>query len=146
MIEPQTEYAVVRASQDFRNGESGVGTMVTLVNRQLDDATAQRLRREAVSGGIDMRHRFANGRYSLAASLAASVVRGTAGAIDRTQRNAVHYYNRPDAGLPYDSSRTSISGTNLLLKADKVAGTLTYGASYERLSPGFETNDLGFLA
>ena len=145
-IEPRTEYAVVRASQDFRNGESGVGTMVTLVNRQLDDAAAQRLRREAVSGGIDMRHRFASGRYSLAGSLAASVVRGTAAAIDRTQRNAVHYYNRPDAGLPYDSSRTSLSGTNLLLKADNVAGTFTYGGSYERLSPGFETNDLGFLA
>ncbi|HMH86408.1 MAG TPA: DUF5916 domain-containing protein, partial [Gemmatimonadaceae bacterium] len=146
MIEPQTEYAVVRVSQDFRNGESGIGTMLTVVNRQLDDASALRLRRQAVTGGIDMRHRFANGRYSLAASLAGSVVRGTAGAIDRTQRNAVHYYNRPDAGLPYDSSRTSISGTNLLLKADKVAGTFTYGASYERLSPGFETNDLGFLA
>jgi hypothetical protein len=146
MIEPQTEYAVVRASQDFRNGESGIGTMLTVVNRQLDDAAALRLRREAVTGGIDMRHRFANGRYSLAASLAGSVLRGTAAAIDRTQRNAVHYYNRPDAGLPYDSSRTSLSGTNLLLKAGKVAGTFTYGGSYERLSPGFETNDLGFLA
>jgi hypothetical protein len=120
--------------------------MLTLVNRQLDAAAAQRLRREALSGGIDLRHRFAEGRYSLTGSLAASVVRGTATAIDRTQRNAVHYYNRPDAGLHYDPSRTSISGTNLLVKADKVAGTLTYGGSYERLSPGFETNDLGFLA
>jgi hypothetical protein len=146
MVEPQTEYGVIRASQDFRKGESGIGTMLTVVNRQLDDVAAQSLRREAVTGGIDMRHRFAQGRYSLAASLAASVVRGTAAAIDRTQRNAVHYYNRPDAGLPYDPSRTSISGTNLLLKADKVAGTFTYGGSYERLSPGFETNDLGFLA
>jgi hypothetical protein len=145
-IEPQTEYAVIRASQDFRKGQSGVGTMLTLVNRQLDAAAAQRLRREALSGGIDLRHRFAEGRYSLTGSLAASVVRGTATAIDRTQRNAVHYYNRPDAGLHYDPSRTSISGTNLLVKADKVAGTLTYGGSYERLSPGFETNDLGFLA
>jgi hypothetical protein len=146
MIEPQTEYGVIRASQDFRKGESGVGTMLTVVNRQLDDVAAQRLQREAVTGGIDMRHRFAAGRYSLVGSLAASVVRGTASAIDRTQRNAVHYYNRPDAGLPYDPSRTSISGTNLVLKADKVAGTFTYGGSYERLSPGFETNDLGFLA
>jgi hypothetical protein len=78
--------------------------------------------------------------------LSASVVRGTAAAIDRTQRNAVHFYHRPDAGLPYDPTRTALSGTNLQLKADKVSGTLTYGASYERLSPGFETNDLGFLS
>ncbi|MDP9278389.1 MAG: carbohydrate binding family 9 domain-containing protein, partial [Gemmatimonadota bacterium] len=146
LIEPRTLYGLVRASQDFRNGESGVGTMFTLVNRDLDDASALRLRRQALTGGIDARHRFAGGRYSLAASLATSVVSGTAAAIDRTQRNAVHYYNRPDAGLSYDPTRTSLSGTDIRLKADKVAGTLTYGGLYERISPGFETNDLGFLS
>jgi hypothetical protein len=146
VIEPQTEYGVFRASQDFRNGESGVGGIVTMVNRQLDDAAALRLRREALTGGIDARHRFDSGRYSLAGSFATSVVQGTASAIARTQRNAVHYYNRPDAGLSYDSTRTSLSGTDVQLKADKVAGTLTYGGLYERLSPGFETNDLGFLS
>jgi len=39
-----------------------------------------------------------------------------------------------------------LSGTNFKLKGDKVSGTLLYGASYERVSPGFETNDLGFLS
>ena len=146
MIEPRTLYGVVRGSQDFRNGESGIGTIFTLVNRELDDASALRLRRQALTGGVDARHRFSKGRYSLAASLATSVVRGSAAAIDRTQRNAVHYYNRPDADLPYDPNRTSLSGTNLRVKADKVAGIFTYGGSYERLSPGFETNDLGFLS
>lgn len=145
-IEPQSEYAVLRASQDFRNSETGVGTMLTLVNRQLDDASAQFLRREAVVGGIDARNRFASGRYSVSGAFATSVVRGTASAIGRTQRNAVHYYNRPDAGLPYDPTRTALSGTDLQLKADKIAGTLTYGGLYERLSPGFETNDIGFLS
>jgi Domain of unknown function (DUF5916)/Carbohydrate family 9 binding domain-like len=146
MIEPRTEYGVLRASQDFRNGESGVGTIVTFVDRQLDDAAAQRLRRNAVVGGVDARHRFMDGRYSVSGSLATSVVKGSAAAIDQTQRNAVHYYNRPDAGLPYDSLRTSLSGTDLQLKAAKVAGTFTYAALYERLSPGFETNDVGFLS
>jgi hypothetical protein len=146
LIEPRTIYGVLRSSQDFRNGESGIGTMLTLVNRELDDASALRLRRQALTGGVDARHRFANGRYSLAASLAASLVRGTAAAIDRTQRSAVHFYNRPDAGLSYDPARTSLSGTDFRLKADKVAGTFTYGAVYERFSPGFETNDIGFLS
>ena len=146
VIEPRTLYGVVRASQDFRNGESGIGTIFTLVNRDLDAESALRLRRQALTGGVDARHRFAKGRYSVSASLATSVVSGTAAAIDRTQRSAVHYYNRPDADLPYDPTRTSLAGTDLRLKADKVAGTLTYGASYERLSPGFETNDLGFLS
>jgi hypothetical protein len=146
MIEPQTEYGVFRASQDFRKGETGIGTIFTVVNRQLDATTDSFLRREAMTGGIDARHRFTGGRYSVSAAFATSVVRGAAAAIDRTQRNAVHYYNRPDAGLPYDPARTSLAGTDLSLKADKVAGTLLYGASYERLSPGFETNDLGFLS
>ena len=146
MIEPQTEYGVLRASQDFRNGQSGIGTLLTVVNRQLDAVAASRLRRQALVGGMDVRHRFAGGRYNIAGSFAASTVRGTAAAIDRTQRNTVHLYNRPDAGLPYDSTRTSLSGTDIRVKADKVAGTLTYGGSYERLSPGFETNDIGFLS
>ena len=145
-IEPQTEYGVFRAAQDFRNGETGIGTMFTLVNRELDDNAAQFLRRQALTGGIDARHRFDNGRYRITGSLATSLVRGTAAAIGRTQRNAVHYYNRPDAGLPYDPTRTSLSGTDLQLRADKVAGVFTYGAQYERRSPGFETNDLGFLS
>ncbi|HUR00879.1 MAG TPA: DUF5916 domain-containing protein [Gemmatimonadaceae bacterium] len=146
LIEPQTAYGVFRASQDFRSGQSGIGTMFTLVNRQLDDVAAQRLRRQAMTAGVDARHRFADGRYALSASLATSVVRGTAAAIDRTQRNAVHYYNRPDAGLPYDPSRESLSGTDLWFRGDKVDGVVTYGAQYERISPGFETNDLGFLS
>jgi hypothetical protein len=145
-IEPQTGYAVFRASQDFRDGQSGVGTMVTVVNRELDAQSASILRRQGVTAGIDARHRFAAGRYSVSGSLAASDVRGSAAALDRTQRNATHYYNRPDARLPYDPTRTSLSGTDLSLKAEKVAGTLTYAGSYERLSPGFETNDIGFLS
>lgn len=146
LIEPRTIYGVARASQDFRKGQTGVGTMVSVVNRQLDEVADRRLRSDALSAGLDARHRFAEGKYSLAASIAASHVRGSAAAIARTQRSAVHLYNRLDAGLPYDTTRTALSGTAVTLNADKVAGTLTYGGSYERLSPGFETNDLGFLA
>ncbi len=146
LIEPRTLYGVLRGAHDFRNGESGIGAMFTVVNRKLDSAAADFLRRQALTGGVDARHRFRDGAYALAASLAASVVRGEASAINRTQRSSVHLYHRPDGGLPYDPTRTALSGTNLRLKADKVSGTLTYGASYERLSPGFETNDLGFLS
>jgi len=146
MIEPQTEYGVLRLSQDLRKGESGIGGILTVVNRQLDDNTDDFLRRQSITGGIDARHRFDNGRYKISGFLGASDVRGSADAIARTQRNAVHYYNRPDAGLSYDPNRTSLSGTDLQLRGDKVAGIFTYGVFYERLSPGFETNDIGFLS
>ena len=145
MIEPQTGYGVLRLSQDLRNGDTGIGGIVTIVNRELDGNSANYLRRQALTGGIDARHRFDNDRYSIRGYFAASDVRGNSAAIARTQRSAVHYYNRPDAGLVYDSTRTALAGTDLLLRADKVAGVFTYGVFYERMSPGFETNDIGFL-
>jgi hypothetical protein len=148
-VEPATTYGVLRATRDLRGGESGVGAIVTGVRRTLDARTAPYLRRDALAGGVDARHRFQGpfgGRYRLAASLAASAVDGSAAAIARTQRSSVHYYQRPDAGLAYDSTRTSLGGTALDLSAAEVAGTWRWEASYSRLSPGFETNDLGFLS
>ena len=60
VVEPQTEYGVARLSRDFRNGESGLGFIVTQVTRHLDETTEDFLRRNATVAGIDARHRFAN--------------------------------------------------------------------------------------
>src|SRR5688572_4702862 len=144
-LEPRTFYGAVRASQDFRQGQSGFGMMVTGVERSLDDVTERFLRRSAVTLGIDGRHRVMNGSLRLTGSVAASNVNGTAEAIARTQRSSVHYYQRPDAGLDYDSTRTSLGGYSASLGADKSQGALSYGASYRLTTPGFETNDIGFL-
>src|SRR5687768_2678671 len=57
-IEPMTNYAVGRLQQDLRDGQTGVGLMVTGVNRDIDDATSPFLRSSAYTGGIDLRHRF----------------------------------------------------------------------------------------
>ena len=146
VVEPAAGYGVARLAQDFRGGETGVGAVLTGVRRDLDGGAAERLRRTALAGGVDARHRFADGRFRLTASLAASVVEGEAAAIARTQRSSVHYYQRPDAGLPYDTTRTRLAGTALDLAADELTGTWRSGVSYRRLSPGFESNDLGFLA
>jgi hypothetical protein len=144
-VEPQTEYGVIRATQDFRRGESAIGGILTVVDRHLDPIGALLLRSRAIAGGIDARHRFLDGKYSLSGTFAGSVVTGTAPAIGRTQRNTTHLYNRPDGGLPYDTTLTSLRGTSFSIQGDKTAGTYRYHAIYERLSPGFETNDIGFL-
>src|SRR5437870_528144 len=62
-MEPTTNYAVVRTQQDFRSGGSGVGVMVTAVNRSLDPLTDSALRRSAYVGALDFRHRFLGSRY-----------------------------------------------------------------------------------
>jgi hypothetical protein len=145
-VEPRTMYGVARATRDFRGGESALGMVATVVDRALDQTQARFLRRSAYAAGIDARHRFGDGRFALAGSLSASTVRGTTSAIARTQRSAVHEYQRPDDALIVDTLRESLGGVALGLSADKVAGTWRGGVGYGRITPGYETNDLGFLS
>jgi Domain of unknown function (DUF5916) len=144
-LEPTTNYAVVRGNQDYHNGDGSVGFIATAVNRSLDPASGPYLHRSAYTGGIDGRRRFA-GRFEVSGSLDFSQVAGSAAAIARTQRDPVHLYQRPGGPLAYDSTRTSLSGTNLELRFAKVGGKrLVFETAYQRRSPGFEINDIGFL-
>jgi hypothetical protein len=144
-IEPRTTYALARATRELRKGESAFGVIATAVDRALRASEAAYLRRDAYTVGADGRHRFGNGRFEINGSLAASSVRGAAGAIARTQRSSVHQYQRPDDDLTVDTTRTSLDGTSLRLMAKKVAGLVRGTLSYQRITPGYETNDLGFL-
>ena len=145
-IEPTTNYTVARATQDFRKGETGIGVIGTMVNRSLDEWSRDNLRSSALVGGMDFRHRFSHGRYQLNASIVGSRVTGDTAAIDATQRSSVHFYQRPDGELPYDPSRTSLSGHAEQVRFGKFGGGLIrFETSYQRVSPGFEVNDLGFL-
>ena len=145
-IEPTTNYAVVRAQQDLRRGESGIGVMLTGVNRNLDQWTESLLRRDAYVAAVDFRHRFLGGRYELKGSFDVSRVSGTPQAIALTQTSPVHYYQRPDGALDFDSTRTSLWGDAEEILFGKVGGgLLRFQTSYQRRSPGFEVNDQGFL-
>ena len=145
VIEPRTTYGLARATRELRRGESAVGVMATAVERALGAAESPYLRRGAYAAGIDGRHRFGGARYELTASLAASSVRGSASAIARTQRSSVHAYQRPDDALVLDTTRTSLDGTFFRVVAKKVAGLVRGTLSYHHNSPGYETNDFGYL-
>jgi hypothetical protein len=144
-IEPLTNYAALRVKQDFRKGESGIGLMATAVNRDVDQWTEDFLRRHAYVAAMDVRHRFRGGRYQLSGSLDFSTVAGTPSAIAQTQRSFVHNYQRPDDKVAFDSTRTSLSGDAEELLFRRMSGFITFETSYQRRSPGFELNDLGFL-
>jgi hypothetical protein len=144
-IEPLTNYAVARLQQDFRGGQSGVGVMLTGVNRSLDESSTGFLRRGAYTGGLDVRHRFFNRNYELRAYLAASQLTGSEEAILSTQRDGVHRYQRPDDRVELDPTRTSLFGDAERLSVSKFGGGITrFQSVFQRFSPGFETNDLGF--
>src|SRR5687767_783395 len=146
-IEPTTNYAVARLQQDMNDGQTGLGLMMTGVNRSLDDETDLFLRRAAYTGGLDIRHRFFKRNYEMRAYIAGSTVSGTQDAIAATQRDGVHRYQRPDDDLEYDPTRTSLTGNAQRLTVSKFGGGVTrFQSVLQRFSPGFETNDLGFQA
>lgn len=143
--EPATNYAVVRGKQDFDAGRGSLGFILTGVNRRLDASSESYLHGSAYAAGLDARRRFA-GELELSASFDYSRVAGSRAAIARTQRNPVHIYQRPDDDLAFDSTRTSLDGTSLELRFAKVGGRrLQFETAYQRRTPGFEINDIGFL-
>ncbi|MBC8086372.1 MAG: carbohydrate binding family 9 domain-containing protein [Phycisphaerae bacterium] len=145
-LEPQSSYTIARVSQDLRGGQSGIGGMVTMTRRALDNWTENSLRRNAYTGGIDFRHRFFKNNYEFTAYVAGSSVDGTANSIAATQRSSVHQYNRPDDGLIYDPTRTRLGGNAGRMSLSKFGGGITrFQSVLERFSPGFESNDVGFL-
>jgi hypothetical protein len=145
-VEPATNYAVLSAQQDLRNGNTGINLIVTGVNRSLNEWTEPFMHSSAYVGGASFRNRFSNGKYELAASITGSRVAGTRQAIARTQNNAVHYYQQPADDLQVDSA-TALTGHAEQLKFGKYGGGITrFETSLVRMSPGFEVNDLGFLS
>ena len=145
-FEPSTNYAVIRARQDFRDGDSNIGGMLTAVNRNLDPSSSAFLAKDAYVGAIDFRHRFWNKQYEFSGSLDQSHVDGSRAAIAGLQTDAVHGYQRPGSGLTLDSTRTMLGGDAEEFKFDKVSGQhFMFETAYLRRSAGFEINDLGYL-
>ncbi len=150
-LEPRSNYFVSRAQQDLNNGRSGFGAMVTAVSRALDDDSRDFLRRNAYTGGVDLRHRFWDGNYEVAAMASASRVAGTEEAIGLLQRctgfSCTHSFQRPDDDVEYNPTRTTLTGHGERVTLSKFGGGITrFQTVYQRYSPGFDLNDVGFLS
>ena len=67
-------------------------------------------------------------------------------AIARTQRSSTRYYQRPDARhVTFDPTRTSLSGWGGRAMLSKSSGTWRPNMQIHAYSPGYETNDVGFM-
>jgi hypothetical protein len=146
-VEPTTNYGAWRLARDFGRGTSAVGLLATTVHRALP-ATGELdfLPATAYVVGTDGLHRFGGGRYQVAGSLFGSRLAGSAEAIDRVQRSAVHRANRPDAPqFGYDSAATALLGYAASVNLQKLQGHWRFSLEGRARSPGFEANDLGFL-
>ncbi len=143
-VEPATSYSVVRAKREFAN-QSSVGFMLTATNRRLA-RDVRFLPGQAYTGGADWDWRLTP-KYSISGYWAFSDLRGDAAAIDRLQRNARHYFQRPDARhLAYDPLRTSLAGQAAFAAVQKIGGErVRFSSVAGAKSPGFDINDLGFF-
>lgn len=143
VVEPLTGFNVLRVRREFRNN-SNLGAMFTSTTRQRTAAT-DFLADQSFAGGVDYDWRFWQ-RYSLQGFVAGSRVSGTTAAISRLQQNAVHYFQRPDAGyLDYAEDATALGGYAGAVSFQKISGEhVRFSGNYGLKSPGFETNDLGF--
>lgn len=145
-VEPGTQYGVVRVQKDFREGRSAVGIIGTATRRSPETADDLLLHRQAFTGGVDFRHRFGGEDYQLQGYLLGSRVTGSSAALERTQRSATHYFQRPDAGhVAFDPERTRMDGASAFLSVAKIAGGhWRFSTGLHARSPGFEVNDLGY--
>ncbi len=146
-VEPLTNYLIARLQQDFNDGGTSLGTMLTATNRKNDEAHFDFLNRAAYTGGIDFRHQWSDRTYWLNASLSFSHIRGEPEAITRVQRNSARYYQRPDADyVALDSTLTALSGHGGSFSVGRSGNSpwnIGIGGTWR--SPGLELNDVGFL-
>jgi hypothetical protein len=143
--EPQSNYLVLRALREMRGGRSQLGMELTDVRRQLDAATDPFLRRSATTLLLQGYHRFARDRWEWMGYSGFNGVRGSPSAIALTQRNSVHFYQRPDHEETFDSTRTALGGVVMSTGLKQVGGRLRYENVFRYASAGLELNDLGFV-
>jgi hypothetical protein len=153
-VEPMTNYFVTRMKKEI-GSQSRVGFMLTSVDRRLGaDGAAEGggaplsdlLRRSALTGGVDGYTRLRDQSWILEGSAFGTHVTGSAAAIAATQEASARYYQRPDAQhIHFDPTRTSLDGWGGRAMLSKSTGLWRPVVSVQAYSPGFETNDIGFM-
>lgn len=147
LVEPRSEYGVVRAQQDLRGGLTQVGGIATVARRDLPESGEfDFLSSSAVTLGMNFEHQWADRAWKVEGFFAGSHVRGDSLSMIRVQRASNHLFHRPDATrLSVDSTATSLSGLEWRLQIDKQNGQhWTGGLWLGEVTSGFEINDLGF--
>ncbi len=145
-VEPAANHFVGRLRRQVRGGATRFGVMATALNRGLTGSPLEdRLHSAGYTGGFDFAVETRDRSWIVTGLLAGSRVEGSAPAITRTQRTSARYYQRPDAEhLELDAAATSLDGLYAMAFLGKQAGTFTMRNGFAYVSPGFETNDLGF--
>ena len=147
VVEPMTNYFVARGQQDFSEGKTVIGGMVTTVHRDIKGKDQLGfLHQSAYTSGLDIRHNFKSRKHYLWANVIYSHVQGSAESIRNTQESGEHFFQRPDAAhVTLDTTRTSLSGTGGTVTLGRRSSRFTYQTGVTWRSPELELNDAGFM-
>jgi hypothetical protein len=147
-VAPRTTYGVARMQQEFGLPGSHFAVMGTAAHRALDanSALSSLLPRTALTFNGETNVRMRGGDYEFEAHGGLTRVEGEAAAIDRLQRAAARYLQRPDAEYlaPYDPLRTAMSGAKLgATFRRRNARHWLWEIGSETETPELEMNDVG---
>ncbi|MFA5669099.1 MAG: DUF5916 domain-containing protein [Balneolaceae bacterium] len=147
-IEPKSNYLVTRVKQDINGGSTIFGGFFSGVSRDIQGTYFEKyLHKSAILAGADFEHSWDNKNYTVSGVFSASNVNGTADAILRTQRAPQRYYGRIDSEyLSLAPSKENLGGFATELSFRKGGGEhWSWSVTYDEVSPGYETNDLGYM-
>lgn len=146
-VEPFSYYGLLRAQKEFNNGNQGFGFITTSVVRDLGTENLKdTLNSNAFSFGFDgWTFLDKNKTWVISGWMGRTQVAGSPTAITDLQKSSLHYYQRPDAPhVELDETATSLGGWAGRININKEKGNFLFNAAFGAISPGFDTNDLGF--
>ncbi|MCX6254729.1 MAG: DUF5916 domain-containing protein [Bacteroidia bacterium] len=145
-VEPLTNYFVGRVQKDINDGKTIIGGILTSTNRDLDANLSDFMHKAAYTGGVDFTQYFKEKSWMFNLNTAFSLVEGSKKALENTQRSSARYFQRPDNNYTVlDTNRTSLAGSGGRMQVQKLNGHWNFLGAVLWKTPGFETNDLGYI-
>ena len=146
-VSPMSNYLATRLKREFKEGNTIVGGVFSLVSRISPDSVSSRLLpTNAISGGLDLLHQWKNRNYYLEVKTVASQLNGSTEAMLQKQLAHNHRYQRPDADyIEVDSLKEHLSGHGGLIRVGKKGGKWNFHLQGQYRSPGLNLNDMGYI-
>ncbi|MBI3006641.1 MAG: carbohydrate binding family 9 domain-containing protein, partial [Ignavibacteriales bacterium] len=146
-VEPFASHNVIRSLREFNDGAQGVGVLGTAVVRDLSQPyLAGQFNRNSFALGADGWTNLDSDRMWVVSGWGATTrIEGSAARMLAIQRSSLHYFQQPDSYRQIDSSVTSLTGTASRVALNKQKGNWKFNSAIGVISPGFNSNDLGFL-
>ncbi|HEV8509799.1 MAG TPA: DUF5916 domain-containing protein, partial [Gemmatimonadales bacterium] len=148
-MEPLAAYGVYRAQKEFDKGRQGLGFISTIAGRAFDDPSLRDTRNSysTTLGADGWIFLDSSKTWVTTAWVAGSRIAGSRARITTVQNSSAHYFQRPDAAtVSVDPNATSLTGTAARVTLAKQRGNTFVNSAFGVISPGFDANDLGFLA